>query len=91
LRSALATWKSRGPAYVAMLELVRWRKKSSGHTKVPFNENLLQERVETTDFPGLLSDVLDVLLSMKDANWKEQCEALKNLLRPAVARADGSY
>ncbi len=89
LRSALSTWRSRGPAYTAMLDLVRWRKKTSGRAKVPFNENLWHQRTETADFPGVLSDVLDGLLAMNEGNWEEHCEELKELLRTAVAPTRG--
>ena len=83
LRSAMATWRDRGPAYVAMLELVRWRKKTTGRAKVPLNEEILHDRAERTDLPGLLSDVLEGLLSMNNSNWEQQCEDLKDLLRSA--------
>jgi len=83
LRSALAAWKTRGPAYQGMLELVRWRKKSAGRAKIPFNENILHERAASVDFPGLLADVLEGLISMNEANWEGRVEELKELLRSA--------
>jgi hypothetical protein len=36
------------------------------------------------DYPGLLADVLDGLLSMNEENWAERCEELAEMLRPAV-------
>jgi len=45
------------------------------------NEAILHEKAETTDYPGLLSDVLDGLLSMTADNWQELCEELAEVLR----------
>ena len=39
---------------------------------------------DSVDYPGLLADVLDGLLSMTEENWAERCEELAELLRPAV-------
>jgi hypothetical protein len=35
--------------------------------------------------PGLLSDVLEGLLSMTDENWQERCEELAEVLRPVIS------
>jgi hypothetical protein len=67
-----------------MLELVRWRKIVGRKETVPLNEGALQLKAKTTDYPGLLSDVLDGLLSMTDENWQERCEELAEELREAV-------
>jgi len=87
VRAAVRRWEGKGKEYRAMLELVRWRKKVGGKGKVPLNDAIVHERAQTVDFPGLLADVLDGLLSMTDENWAEQCEALAELLRPVVAAA----
>ena len=84
MRYHLAQWRTRGGAYATMLDLVRWRKKVGRKEKLPLNELILHERAETTDYPGLLSDVLDGLLSMTTTNWQELCEELVELVRPAV-------
>jgi len=63
---------------------VRWRKKVGRREKIPLNEAILHERAETVDYPGLLSDVLDGLLSVTEENWEERCNELAELLRPAV-------
>jgi hypothetical protein len=84
VRTLLRRWPGRGKEYLAMLELVRWRKKMGRREKVPLNEAILQGRAETTDYPGLLSDVLDGLLSMNDGNWQDRCEGLVEVLRPVV-------
>ena len=87
VRAAVRRWEGKGKEYRAMLELVRWRKKVGGKGKVPLNDSIVHERAQTVDFPGLLADVLDGLLSMTDQNWAEQCEVLTELLRPVVAAA----
>ena len=51
---------------------------------VPLNEAVLQGKADTTDYPGLLSDVLDGLLSMTDENWQERCDELAKVLRPVI-------
>ena len=86
LREALRSWRDRGPAYAAMLELVRWRKKVGRKTKVPLNDAILHEKAVTTDFPGLIADVFDDLLSMSGDNWELKCEDLMDLLRPYIPR-----
>jgi hypothetical protein len=84
VRAVVRRWAGKGKEYNAMLELVRWRKKVGRREKVPLNDALLHNRAETVDYPGLLSDVLDGLLSMTEENWAERCEELAELLRPLV-------
>ena len=67
-----------------MLELVRWRKNVGRKETVPLNEAVLQGKADTTDYPGLLSDVLDGLLSMTDENWQERCDELAEVLRSSI-------
>jgi hypothetical protein len=84
VRTIMRRWRKGGKEYRAMLELVRWRKRVERKETVPLNEAVLQEKTETTDYPGLLSDVLDGLLSMTDENWQERCEELSEALRIAL-------
>jgi len=86
LRSRMKSWAERGPAYQVLTELVRWRKAMGAKGTVPLNEAIVKETAVTADFAGLLSDVLDELLTMNEENWGEKAEALAELLRPHVAR-----
>jgi hypothetical protein len=85
MRKTLRQWRNRGPAYSTMLELVRWRKKIGRKETIPLNEAILHEKADTTDYPGLLSDVLDCLLSMTETNWQDLANDLAETLRPAIA------
>jgi hypothetical protein len=67
-----------------MLDLIRWRKKVGRRQTVPLNENILLQKADSTDYPALLSDMLDALLSMTDENWRQQCEDLLEVVRPLV-------
>jgi hypothetical protein len=87
IRAVVQRWEGKGKEYRAMLELVRWRKKVGRKEKLPLNDSIVHERAQTVDFPGLLADVLDGLLSMTEENWVERCEELAELLRPAVANS----
>lgn len=86
LRTRLAEWKRRGPAYRVLLELVRWRKSIGRRQLGQLNEEILGGKAASTDFAGLLSDVLDELLSFNESNWETKCEELAALLRPYVTR-----
>jgi len=81
MRYHLRQWKERGVAYSVMLDLIRWRKRVGRKETLPLNEAILHEKAETTDYPGLLSDVLDGLLSMTEENWQELCGELAEVLR----------
>ena len=85
LRKLLRQWQTRGPAYQAMLDLDRWRKKIGRKETIPLNEAIRHEKADTTDYPVLLSDVLDGLLSMTETNWQDLCEELAEMLRPVLA------
>ena len=89
VRAVVRRWRERGKEYRAMVDLVRWRKKVGRKEKLPLNEAIVHERAATTDYPGLLSDVLEGLLSMTEENWAERCEDLAEMLRPAVAGERG--
>jgi len=62
------------------------RKKVGRSEKVPLNDSILLEKGSSVDYPGLLSDVLDGLLSMTDENWEQETQALAEVLRPYVER-----
>jgi hypothetical protein len=84
VRTRMAEWKRRGPAYRVLLDLVRWRKSIGRHQAVRLSEAIATGSAATTDFEGLISDVLDELLSFDESNWKSKCEDLATLLRPYV-------
>ncbi len=88
VRYYLRQWAGRGVAYRTMLDLVRWRKQVGRKQTVPLNDAILHATAGATDYPGLLSDVLDGLLSMTDENWPDLCAELADLLRPAIAAAN---
>jgi len=46
---------------------------------------ILRRKAGTTDYPGILSDVLDRILSMIETNWENLCEKLAELLCPILA------
>ena len=84
LRAVVRRWEDKGKEYRNMADLVRWRKRVGRRETLPLNEAILHDRTETVDYPGLLSDVLDGLLSMNEENWDDRCQELAELLRPAV-------
>lgn len=86
LRDVLRGWRGRGKAYQTMLDIVRWRKKVGRHGKLPLNDAILHETAKSTDYPALIADVFDGLLSMTGDNWQEKCEELADLLRPHAPR-----
>ena len=86
MRYHLRQWAGRGAAYASMLDLVRWRKKVGRKQTVTLNEAIFHDTTVATDYPSLLSDVLDGLLSMTEASWSDLCNELANLLRPVVAK-----
>jgi hypothetical protein len=84
VRAVVRRWGGRGREYRAMTELVRWRKKVGRREKLPLNDAIMHEHAAAVDYPALLSDVLDGLLSMTQQNWAEQCEKLAEVLRATV-------
>jgi hypothetical protein len=86
LRTRMAEWKRRGPAYQVLIELVRWRKSIGRRQPGQLSEEILGGKAANTDFAGLLSDVLDELLSVNEGNWETKCDELAALLRPHAAR-----
>lgn len=87
IRYMLRRWRERGGVYGTMLDLVRWRKKVGRRETVPLNEAVFLEEAKSVDYPGLLSDVLDGLLSVTGENWQELCEELASLVREAVGQS----
>jgi len=79
-------WRSRGPAYKVLLEMVRWRKQIGQKGTVPVPESVLKNTASHTDYAGILADVLEEILAMTEENWQEKAEALAELLRPLVER-----
>jgi hypothetical protein len=65
-----------------MLDLVRWRKQVGRRETVRLNEAIFAAQTPSTDYAGLLTDVLEHLLDMTDDNWEERSRELANLLRP---------
>lgn len=65
--------------------VVRWRKKVGRRERLRLNEAIIHEQAQAVDYPGLLSDVLDGLVSMTEENWEERCEELAGMLRGVVA------
>ncbi len=88
MRYTLTQWENRGPAYGAMLDLVRWRKRVGRKETLALNDSIMHEHAETTDYPALLSDILDGLLSMTETNWQDLCEDLADRLRPVLAASN---
>jgi hypothetical protein len=86
IRNMLRRWKTKGPAYTTLLELVRWRKHVAGNATVPFNDQMLYTPSASMDSESLLADVLDGLLSMTESNWHAMAQELSALLRPHVPR-----
>jgi len=84
VRTLMRRWREGGKEYLAMLDLVRWRKKVGRKETVPLNEAVMQGKAETADYPGLRSDVLDGLLSMTEQNWHDRWEELADVLRPVL-------
>jgi hypothetical protein len=86
VRTRMANWKRRGPAYRVLLDLVRWRKSIGRRQAVQLSEAITAGAAARTDFEGLISDVLDELLSFDESNWESKCEELAALLRPYLRR-----
>ena len=81
LRTIMRRWRTMGKEYRAMLDLVRWRKAVGRRESVPLNDNVLLQKASNVDYPALLSEVLDGLLSMNEENWREKVEELEEMLR----------
>jgi hypothetical protein len=86
VRSCVDGWKNRGGAYTVLGDLVRWRKAVGRRDPGQLSEDILGGKAASTDYAGLISDVLDELLSFDESNWEEKCEELAGLLRPYVSR-----
>jgi len=86
MRARMDGWKTRGPAFKVLMEFVRWRKSVGRREKINLPEELFKTRAPDVDHAGVLSDVLDELLSFNAENWEEKCEELAELIRPYVPR-----
>jgi hypothetical protein len=86
LRALLYGWGGQGKAYGTMLDLVRWRKKVGRKQKVSLNDAIEHETAKSANYPNLIADVLDGLLSMTGDNWREIAKELADLLRPNAPR-----
>ena len=82
LRDLVRAWQRKGKEYKPLLDLVRWRKKMGSTELVRFDELILQKDLVSADYPALISDVLDGILSVDAENWRERCEELAEMLRP---------
>ena len=82
VRSLIKGWRGHGTAYNTMLDLVRWRKQVGRRETVRLNEAIFAAQTPSTDYAGLLSDVLEHLLEMTEDNWEERSRELADLLRP---------
>ena len=81
LRKLVAGWWKRGSVYATMADVVRWRKKVGRTEMVPLNEAVLAGKAPSVDYPALISDVLDGVLSMTEGNWQDKAEELAEMLR----------
>ena len=84
LRDLLREWRRRGGAYERMLDVVRWRKRVGRTEKVPLNDEVVLRTARSTDYPALLSEVLEGLLSMTESNWEELSRELAGVLKAEV-------
>jgi hypothetical protein len=80
LRDLLRDWRGRGGAYKRMLDVVRWRKRVGRTEMVPLNDDIILGKARSADYPALLSELLDGLLSMTESNWEELSKELAEML-----------
>jgi hypothetical protein len=84
LRDLLRDWARRGGAYERMLDVVRWRKSVGRTEEVPLNDEIILRTARSTDYPALLSEVLEGLLSMTESNWEDLGKELAETLRAEI-------
>jgi hypothetical protein len=84
LRDLLRDWARRGGAYERMLDVVRWRKQVGRTETVPLNDDLILGKARSTDYPALLSELLDGLLSMTESNWEDLSKELAGMLKVEI-------
>lgn len=82
VRSVIKGWRGQGAAYKTMVDLVRWRKQVGRRETVRLNESIFAAQTSSTDYAGLLADVLEHLLDMTEDNWEARSRELTDLLRP---------
>jgi hypothetical protein len=85
VRTLMRRWSGMGKEYRAMLDLVRWRKAVGRQETVPLNDKVLLGLAKSTDYPGMVADVLEKVTEMTGDNWQEKAEELEEMLRGAVA------
>jgi hypothetical protein len=83
VKGRVRLWRTRGPAYKVLLEMVRWRKKIGQKGTVPVPESVLQNTASHTDYAGILADVLEEILAMTEENWQEKAEHWPNCSVPS--------
>jgi hypothetical protein len=84
LRDLLRQWERRGGAYSRMVDVVRWRKRVGRTEKVPLNDEIILGNARARDYPALLSEVLEGLLSMTESNWGGLSAELAEMLKAEV-------
>jgi hypothetical protein len=84
LRDLLREWRGRGGAYERMLDVVRWRKRVGRTERVPLNDDVILGKAGSSDYPALLSEVLEGLVSMTESNWEELGRELAEMLRAEI-------
>ena len=82
IRNRLRRWRRQGKEHKLLLDLVRWRKKIGRVELVRLDDSILEGKRSSSDYPALISDVLEGLLSVNEDNWQAMCEELADLLRP---------
>jgi len=48
------------------------------------NDKVLLGQAKSTDYPGLVADVLEKVTEMTGDNWQEKAEELEEMLRPVA-------
>jgi hypothetical protein len=84
LRDLLRDWQGGGGAYERMLDVVRWRKSVGRTETVPLSDEVILGKARPTDYPALLSEVLEGLLSMTASNWEDLSKELAEMLRAEI-------
>jgi hypothetical protein len=51
---------------------------------VPLKDKVLLGQAKSTDYPGLVADVLGKVTEMTGDNWQEKAEELEEMLTPVV-------
>lgn len=82
LRSVIAPWAHRNPAYRLMHDLIGWRKKIGRRINQQFDERWITTTApEPEVIPDLLSELLDALKSQNSTNWQSVRAELVGLIQ----------